>query len=94
MKRSQGQMELLWGQSHMEEQLLDLQLEIDPNFYFQSNTWGAEELYKAVVELAGVDADTTVLDLCCGSGGMGMMFAKVSFFLLFCNVSFTCVPIY
>lgn len=76
VKRPTGHLELIWGQSHMEEQLLDLQLEIDPNFYFQSNTWGAEELYKAVVELAGVDADTTVLDLCCGSGGMGMMFAK------------------
>ncbi|XP_054264778.1 tRNA (uracil-5-)-methyltransferase homolog B-like [Macrosteles quadrilineatus] len=75
-KRPQGQLELLWGETHIEEQLLDLKLEIDPNFYFQNNTWGAEELYKAVKELAGVDTDTTVLDLCCGSGGMGMMFAK------------------
>ncbi|XP_046680804.1 tRNA (uracil-5-)-methyltransferase homolog A-like isoform X1 [Homalodisca vitripennis] len=76
VKRPTGQLELLWGQTHMEEQLLDLNLEIDPNFYFQNNTFGAEELYKAVMELAGVDEETTVLDLCCGSGGMGMMFAK------------------
>ncbi|KAG8277341.1 hypothetical protein J6590_044884 [Homalodisca vitripennis] len=46
---------------------INLNLEIDPNFYFQNNTFGAEELYKAVMELAGVDEETTVLDLCCDS---------------------------
>jgi len=76
MKKPQGELELLWGKQYMEEKLLDLDLDIDPNFYFQNNTWGAEELYKAVMELACVDDETTVLDLCCGSGGMGMMMAK------------------
>lgn len=43
----------------------------------QNNTYGAEVLYKAVMEVAEADKDTIILDLCCGSGGMGMMFAKV-----------------
>lgn len=75
-RRPAGGVEHLWGAPYLEESILGLQLEVTPSFYFQCNAYGAEQLYKAVMELAGVDADTTVLDLCCGSGGMGMILAK------------------
>lgn len=77
-RRPAGGVEHLWGAPYLEESILGLQLEVTPSFYFQCNAYGAEQLYNAVMELAGVDAETTVLDLCCGSGGMGMMLAKVS----------------
>uniref|UniRef100_A0A1B6C9E3 tRNA (uracil(54)-C(5))-methyltransferase n=1 Tax=Clastoptera arizonana TaxID=38151 RepID=A0A1B6C9E3_9HEMI len=68
--------EYLWGETHLNESILGLELEVTPSFYFHCNTYGAEQLYKAVKELAAVDSETTVLDLCCGMGGMGMMLAK------------------
>ncbi|XP_075220008.1 tRNA (uracil-5-)-methyltransferase homolog B-like [Lycorma delicatula] len=68
--------EHIWGSKYLEEDVLGLKLEVTPDFYFQCNTYSAEVLYKAVAELAAVDSETTVLDLCCGSGGMGMVLAK------------------
>ncbi|XP_039292757.1 tRNA (uracil(54)-C(5))-methyltransferase homolog [Nilaparvata lugens] len=66
----------IWGAKFLEEEVLGLKLEVTPEFYFQCNTHSAEVLYEAVAELASVNQDTTVLDLCCGSGGMGMVLAK------------------
>lgn len=68
--------EHIWGSKYLEEDVLGLKLEVTPDFYFQCNTYSAEVLYQAVAELASVDSETTVLDLCCGSGGMGMVLAK------------------
>lgn len=35
LKKPTGVLEHLWGLTHIEEQILDLKLDIDPNFYFQ-----------------------------------------------------------
>lgn len=38
-------MEHLWGLTHIEEQILDLKLDIDPNFYFQVLTTVVLQLF-------------------------------------------------
>lgn len=42
------------------------------------NTAAAEVLYTAVGEWAQLDKDSTVLDVCCGTGTIGISLAKVT----------------
>lgn len=44
---------------------------------WQVNTGAAEVLYSAVGEWAQLDQDSTVLDVCCGTGTIGISLAKV-----------------
>jgi tRNA (uracil-5-)-methyltransferase len=71
-------MEHLYGKTHLEEDMLDLTFQLSPSSYFQVNTKGAEVLYYAIIDLVEPTEDTTVLDLCCGTGGIGLCIAKVS----------------
>lgn len=41
------------------------------------NTAGAEILYQSAIDLSEVKADSTVVDICCGTGTIGLCFAKV-----------------
>lgn len=59
---------------------------VSPLAFFQVNTEGAELLYKAAIDMAKPDDNTTVLDVCCGTGTIGLSFSKV--FLLFFLVFF------
>ncbi|XP_067001449.2 tRNA (uracil-5-)-methyltransferase homolog B isoform X2 [Anabrus simplex] len=70
------EMEHLYGKTHLEEVMLDLTFHLSPSSYFQVNTKGAEVLYSAIIELVEPNEDTTVLDLCCGTGGIGLCIAK------------------
>lgn len=43
------------------------------------NREGAEVLYTAIADFAGLtDNKSTVLDVCCGTGTIGMILSKVS----------------
>ena len=44
---------------------------------FQVNTLAAEALYHKIGELAEVDLQTNILDVCCGTGTIGLSIAKV-----------------
>ncbi|ELT95334.1 hypothetical protein CAPTEDRAFT_135146 [Capitella teleta] len=44
--------------------------------FFQVNTPAAERLYSQVAELCGGGASSTVLDVCCGTGTIGLSIAK------------------
>ncbi|XP_044252549.1 tRNA (uracil-5-)-methyltransferase homolog A [Tribolium madens] len=68
--------EHLWGDPHICETLLDLKFKISPEAFFQINTKGAEILYKSIIELAAPTEDSTILDVCCGTGTIGLCFAK------------------
>lgn len=70
------EMEHLYGKTHLEEHMLDLVFHLSPTSYFQVNTKGAEVLYSAIMELVQPNENTTVLDLCCGTGGIGLCIAK------------------
>lgn len=58
------------------EHALRLQFEIFPQAFFQPNTKQAERLYGKVLEFAGAKPEDQVLDLYCGTGTIGMFFAK------------------
>lgn len=66
----------IYGDTHIKETLLGLEFRISPNSFFQANTLAAEKLYETVIELADVKEDSTLLDICCGTGTIGLCFAK------------------
>uniref|UniRef100_A0A3P8VUP5 tRNA (uracil(54)-C(5))-methyltransferase n=1 Tax=Cynoglossus semilaevis TaxID=244447 RepID=A0A3P8VUP5_CYNSE len=68
--------ELVAGETCIHEELLGLKFRISPHSFFQVNTAAAEVLYSVVGEWAQLDQDSTVLDVCCGTGTIGISLAK------------------
>ncbi|KAF7651837.1 hypothetical protein LDENG_00104830 [Lucifuga dentata] len=71
--------ELVAGETCVHEELLGLKFRISPHSFFQVNTGAAEVLYSAVAAWAELDedaTDATVLDVCCGTGTIGISLAK------------------
>ncbi|XP_035234581.1 tRNA (uracil-5-)-methyltransferase homolog A [Anguilla anguilla] len=68
--------ELVAGESCIHEELLGLKFRISPHSFFQVNTSATEVLYSAVGEWAQLDRDSTVLDVCCGTGTIGISLGK------------------
>lgn len=55
---------------------MGLKIHISPDAFFQINTAGAEVLYLTVGELSGVNSNTILLDICCGTGVIGLSLAQ------------------
>ncbi|VEN61220.1 unnamed protein product [Callosobruchus maculatus] len=68
--------EHLWGEKYIYETVLGLKFRISPEAFFQINTKGAEVLYQSAMEFAEPLQDAVVLDVCCGTGTIGLCFAK------------------
>ncbi len=71
---------LLTGKEALTEALIlengqELQFDILPQAFFQTNTKQAEILYSKVVELAGLTGKEVVFDLYCGTGTIGLFCA-------------------
>ncbi len=64
------------GTNKIEERLLGIRYRISADAFFQTNTLGAELLYQAAVDMAGLSGSETVLDLYCGVGGLGLAAAS------------------
>ncbi|XP_072752322.1 tRNA (uracil-5-)-methyltransferase homolog A isoform X2 [Anoplolepis gracilipes] len=64
------------GTEYIEETLLGLKFRVSPQAFFQVNPSGAEVLYKAAIELAEPTMDMALLDVCCGTGTIGLCFSK------------------
>ena len=79
-KRQQGQsgnyIKHIYGDTHIHEYLQGLKFRISPNSFFQANSFAAEKLYQLAIDLADVKQESTVLDICCGTGTIGLCFAK------------------
>jgi len=72
-----GTPELLLGEATVAETLQgNLKFHISPRAYFCINTAGAEVLVGAIANLAGLHRDMTILDLCCGTGALGLCLAS------------------
>ncbi|XP_041493019.1 tRNA (uracil(54)-C(5))-methyltransferase homolog isoform X2 [Microtus oregoni] len=72
----QSPYQLLFGEPHIFEDLLGLKIRISPDAFFQINTSGAELLYQTIGELSGVNSSTILLDICCGTGVIGLSLAQ------------------
>ncbi|XP_027024846.1 tRNA (uracil-5-)-methyltransferase homolog A [Tachysurus fulvidraco] len=68
--------ELVAGEPWIHEELLGLRFRVSPHSFFQTNTLAAEVLYSSVGEWAQLDQDSTLLDVCCGTGTIGISLAK------------------
>ncbi|XP_066257719.1 tRNA (uracil-5-)-methyltransferase homolog A [Euwallacea similis] len=66
----------LWGETHIYETIMGLKFRISPEAFFQVNTKAAEILYRTAIELAEPTESSSMLDVCCGTGTIGLCFAK------------------
>eukprot|EP00898_Chlorokybus_atmophyticus_P009212 jgi/Chlat1/9292/Chrsp99S08500 len=63
--------------AHLLEHMCNLQFRVSPTAFFQVNTLAAERLYRLVGEWAGCSRDSLVLDICCGTGTIGLTLARL-----------------
>ncbi|XP_055532938.1 tRNA (uracil-5-)-methyltransferase homolog A [Wyeomyia smithii] len=71
-----NQIEHLHGETHIVDTIHGLKFRISPLAFFQINTQAAEILYQCAIDLAESSEKTSVLDICCGTGTIGLCFAK------------------
>ncbi|XP_006137498.2 tRNA (uracil-5-)-methyltransferase homolog B [Pelodiscus sinensis] len=71
----QSPYQLLYGEPYIFEEVLGLKFRISPDAFFQINTAGAEVLYQTVGKLSQADKNTILLDVCCGTGAIGLSLA-------------------
>lgn len=67
---------LLYGSAELTEMLLGLTFRLSPFSFFQTNTLGAEVLYRTVLDFAGDLSAQTVFDLYCGTGTIAQLIAS------------------
>ncbi|KAI0240575.1 tRNA (Uracil-5-)-methyltransferase-like A [Lamellibrachia satsuma] len=75
-QQNAGELELLFGQPYICEDLLDMKFRVSPTAFFQVNTAGAAVLYTVIADWCKVQPTTTLLDICCGTGTIGLSMAK------------------
>ncbi|XP_049873164.1 tRNA (uracil-5-)-methyltransferase homolog A [Pectinophora gossypiella] len=68
--------EYVTGATHIVDTILGRQFRISPQAFFQINTAGADILYQSAIELSQVTKESTIVDICCGTGTIGLCFAK------------------
>lgn len=66
----------LWGETCFYESLLSLRFRISPTAFFQVNTLAAETLNGLIRDWAAAEKDQVVLDVCCGTGTIGLCIAS------------------
>lgn len=69
-------LEHVMGSTHLVEKLCGLEFSISPLAFFQVNTLAAEVLFNKIAEIAEIDSNTNILDVCCGTGTIGLSLAK------------------
>lgn len=71
-------LETLIGDGYVHEELLGLRFRLSASAFFQVNTPATEILYSKCAEWCNIDNSkkTTLLDLCCGTGTIGLTMAK------------------
>ena len=67
---------LLSGPATIVEHLRGLEFDISPMSFFQTNTSGAELLFSKIEEQAEVDSNAILVDVCCGTGVIGLAMAN------------------
>lgn len=70
--------EVIYGQGYFYEELLGLKFKITPFSFFQTNSLGAEVLYKTAREYIGDTKDKVIFDLYSGTGTIAQILAPVA----------------
>ncbi|CEP17832.1 hypothetical protein [Parasitella parasitica] len=72
-----GTTEVLTGDGYVYEEILGCRFRISSSAFFQVNTPATELLYSKCAEWSSIDEHkkTTILDLCCGTGTIGITMA-------------------
>ena len=70
--------EVLYGQDYFYEELLGLRFKITPFSFFQTNSLGAEVLYKTARSYIGDTKDKVIFDLYSGTGTIAQILAPVA----------------
>jgi 23S rRNA (uracil-5-)-methyltransferase RumA len=68
----------LWGQDYITEEMLGLNFKITAFSFFQTNSLGAEVLYRTVQEYVGESTGKNVFDLYSGTGTIAQLAAPVA----------------
>jgi tRNA/tmRNA/rRNA uracil-C5-methylase (TrmA/RlmC/RlmD family) len=68
--------ERLNGIEWLEEELMGLTFRVHPAAFFQVNTRMAEKLYQTIGELGCLQESSILLDICCGTGTIGLCLAS------------------
>jgi tRNA (uracil-5-)-methyltransferase len=66
----------LYGPAYIEERLHGLTYRVSPAAFFQVNTPGAEQLCELLQTVCAVGPKTVLLDVCCGTGTLGLSLAR------------------
>jgi len=66
---------IIFGSDEIHETLLGVKLRVSPSSFFQVNTGAAEVLCGLLRDWTKGDKDTVVLDVCCGTGNIGLPIA-------------------
>ncbi len=69
---------VLYGRDYFFEELLGMRFKITPFSFFQTNTLGAEVLYRTVREYIGDTKDKVIFDLYSGTGTIAQVLAPVA----------------
>ena len=70
--------DILFGQDYFYEELLGLRFRISPFSFFQTNSLGAEVLYKKAREYVGATDGKVIFDLYSGTGTIAQILAPVA----------------
>ena len=76
--RDADKIDILYGQDYFYEEILGLKFKISPFSFFQTNTLGAEVLYKTARDFVGETKDKVIFDLYSGTGTIAQMLAPVA----------------
>jgi 23S rRNA (uracil-5-)-methyltransferase RumA len=72
------ELRVLYGDSHITEELLDLKFDISPLSFFQTNSSGAEKLYSVVRDYIGDTKEKTIFDLYSGTGTIAQIVSPIA----------------
>ncbi|MBW2610214.1 MAG: 23S rRNA (uracil(1939)-C(5))-methyltransferase RlmD [Deltaproteobacteria bacterium] len=69
---------VLSGDGYIRDRIGPYSFQISANSFFQTNSSGAEKLYKKVMEYAGLKGSEIVLDLYCGTGTIPIFLSNLA----------------
>ncbi|CAG7831212.1 unnamed protein product [Allacma fusca] len=75
-QKTKNEPELLFGKGYNAEKICNLSFRISAESFFQINSLAAEVLINAIKSHAELDDDTCLLDICCGTGTLGLCLGK------------------